>query len=122
RGGGRSLGIWKHEGKIFESPKQDWAARLAEKRIRWNFKTAIPQYYPRFNSKPCCRVSLGSASWCLATCSRYRFLSRGRRSMDDDFMIGTNNHEAAVSFLLRASFVSSCLRGCISSWPSTSGS
>jgi hypothetical protein len=22
---------------------------LAEKRIRWNFKTAIPQYYPRFN-------------------------------------------------------------------------
>jgi hypothetical protein len=23
---------------------------LAEKRIRWNFKTAIPQYYPRFNS------------------------------------------------------------------------
>ena len=23
---------------------------LAEKRIRWNFKTAIPQYYPKFNS------------------------------------------------------------------------
>lgn len=23
---------------------------LAEKRIRWNFKTAIPQYYPRFDS------------------------------------------------------------------------
>lgn len=22
---------------------------MAEKRIRWNFKTAIPQYYPRFN-------------------------------------------------------------------------
>jgi hypothetical protein len=25
------------------------AKLLAEKRIRWNFKTAIPQYYPRFN-------------------------------------------------------------------------
>jgi hypothetical protein len=22
---------------------------LAEKRIRWNFKTALPQYYPRFD-------------------------------------------------------------------------
>jgi hypothetical protein len=25
------------------------AKLLAEKRTRWNFKTAIPQYYPRFN-------------------------------------------------------------------------
>jgi Domain of unknown function (DUF3825) len=26
------------------------AKMLAEKRTRWNFKTAIPQYYPRFNT------------------------------------------------------------------------
>jgi hypothetical protein len=26
------------------------AKLLAEKRTRWNFKTAIPQYYPRFNT------------------------------------------------------------------------